>query len=363
MNPADFTRTRIFDHVSVEMAAPGPWKIRTRSRDGWTDIDVDTFEVPGRKPAAYDLHFRAGGLGPAGSEIPPGTRWRVVASSGGDRREGFLVEGESVQSAYRLEAGAMHGPVFRLDFPGGSGFFSNLRMTGVSLKIIDALRLQFDARLFGLVKVYRDESDFRWQVKSLEAGSQCALRRSDASVRALVRYVDPHPQNMLVCGNTILQKVELAIPQLIMQLGADVTLRNGFELPQGTEILLPGGSSLRPVVRVEEELPYDWILLANPAGAILHWLELPGPAVHLRPMLYVHTDSGRAIAGYRIRQIDKSWSEAAGGAGTVSLVQNLAVLGGPGWYEALRKPEFAAALARSLDEQPSPWTARLEALP
>ncbi len=376
MNAASLTRTRIFDHVSAEISAPGPWKIRTRSAEGWTDLETDTFAVPDRRLPLYELHFRASGLGPAGTaasgDIPAGARWRVTAETGTERREGFLVSGGPVSSPFRFEPGSLRGPHFELSFPGGSGFYENLRLPGSSLNLVDALKLRFDARLFGFVGVHRDETDFRWEVKSLETGTRSAVRRSEASVRALVRYVDPQPQNLFVCENLIFQKVELAIPELVMHLGADVSLRNGFEVPGDTEILLPHSTALEPLNRLKSagprDVPYDWILIAGPAGAVVHWLELPGRAANLHPLLYIDTPGRKGgneknVAGYRVEQIDLKWKAAAGADGSVILLQNVAVLGGPEWYDALRKPEFAAAVAKALDAPPSHWVVKLGPLP
>ncbi len=363
-NPIELTRTRIFDHVSVEISDPGPWALRTRKGNEWIDAVIDTFD--GGANDRRDLHFRAGRLGPAGTDIPGGARWRVSVRSDdeSEHREGFLVKTEHpVTGTLRMSAGSFRGPYMEVEFPDASGFFTNFCLPDTNVNLVNALRLRFDALIFGILRTGRTEKDFRWVAKSFQSGKSCALRRSEASVRALIRYVDPHEQKLLICDNLLLQDIDLAVPSIVMSLGSGISLRNGFEVSANTEILLPGSIALQPLTDIRSGAFYEWIVLANPSGVFLHWLELNGNAVSLNPRLYTQRGEAGAVIGYRVDNIDKTWHEATGGKEMISLGQRVAVLGGADWYEMVKSPVFVASLAKSLNRPPSRWAVRLEQLP
>ncbi len=363
-SPAELTRTRIFDHVSIEIADPGPWVLRTRKGAGWIDLETDTFM--GIASNRFDLHFRAGRMGPAGADIPKDAKSRLTVRTGDglERREGFLVKKEALSvKDTRMTSGSFRGPYLEAEFPGGSGFFRNLRLPGAEINLVNALRLRFDALILSIMQTGRTEKDFRWTTRSLENGNSCSLRRSEASVRALVRYIEPREQSLLICDNLLLQDIELAIPGIVMNLGSRIALHNGFEVPDGTLALLPGAAGVQPLASITPGAAYEWIVLANPSGAFLHWLELRGSAVRLNPRLHIQSGRTGTVIGYRVDDIDKNWNEAAGHQETVLLGQRVAVLGGRDWYELMQSADFSASLAKSLDSSPSRWTATLEMLP
>ncbi len=362
--PAEFTRNGIFDHVSVGISDPGPWALRTRDETGWVDLETDT--LAGTAPDRFELHFRAGRMGPAGTGIPKDAKGRITVqtSDGQERREGFLVKLDTPAAGNeRMTAGSFQGSYLEAKFPGNSGFFRNLRLPGAERNLADAIRLRFEALIFGVIPTSRTEKDFRWTAMSLENGKSCSLRRSEASVRALVRYVEPREQKLLVCDNLVLQDIEIAIPGIVMNLGSGITLYNGFEVSHDTLVLLPGAASSRPLAGIRTGSAYQWMVLANPSGAFLHWLELNGSAVKLNPRLYMEPGRTSTVIGYRVDDIGKNWGEAAGDRETVLLGQRVAVLGGRDWYESMQSPDFSASLAKSLDSPPSRWIVKLESLP
>ncbi|MEW6776093.1 MAG: hypothetical protein AB1405_07360 [Bdellovibrionota bacterium] len=346
-------RTAIFDVLEVPGVESGPWKLVSWVEGKWMEVPADA-----QGGTAY---LRARFLGDVGHSPPPGARFRVRARTEDGRfdGEGFLVPGGEMPPSFQLSEESFSSEKFSLEFPGGTGFYENLRgPTGILLA--RAVRLRLRARILGAFPIERTSADFRWISEKSSAGAAVAERRFLASVRALFRYVTPRPQRQLFTADTLTQEVEVAVPPGLLSFGGHVTLENGFSLPDESEALLSGSSGFRKIETISTGASYEWMAVKNAGGVFLHWLSFPPEAKALAPAFYSFRADGTLEAGYRMENIEEVWEKASAGKGFVPLTQRFAVLGGAELSQELSKPSAARALSEALAVPPSRWVVSVE---